>query len=64
MKDPDLAKQLHADARALAFAHRCAQLSEERLDVPPLDIGRGRVRKQRREGLGLLALHGLNDIKI
>lgn len=38
MKDPDLAKQLHAHARAFALTHLCAEFLEKRLDVPPLDV--------------------------
>jgi len=63
MEDPDLTEQNNSDATALAFAHLCTKLSEERFNVAPLDVGARRMGEQRCKRALVLLLHRRDGTK-
>ena len=56
VEDAPVTEQPYADAGALPLADFGAQLDEQRLDVPPRDIGRGRMLKEQRDSASVAAL--------
>ena len=56
MEHPDLTEKLHTYARALTLRDICPQFFEQRLNIPPLDIGGDWVSEDRRKGFLVLTL--------
>ncbi len=60
MKDPYLCKQDDCDATALAFHDLGAQLSEQTVDVLPLNVGAGGMSKDQFQNAAVLPLQALD----
>lgn len=58
MEDPALPEQADTDSGTFAFADLGAEFDEQRLDVPPLNVGAGRTSEDEFEGLLIFSLHG------
>jgi hypothetical protein len=57
MKYTYLAKENYSHAATFALGDLCAELSKQRFDVAPLDVGAGRVSEKEFERALMLPLH-------
>jgi hypothetical protein len=59
MEHPNLFEKHDGDAASFALADFSAKLAKERLDIPPLDVGAGRVGEDCFKRALMLSLHVL-----